>query len=158
MISETECARSYTEVYELLKYVPKPYFEKIPSNTIKFFEKNRDMSYNFQVNPKLNYHQNTNSPITKAIMSNIYRDFWCSENEKEQLLREEQETRITYRKMVSEIYNPNSIFQNGRDIQKEIEVKEVAQNVPGITVVDDGESFFEMIVRKFKEFFRKKQN
>lgn len=39
MITQAEYAKSYKEVWEILKFVPKKYFEKVPSNLVRFLKK-----------------------------------------------------------------------------------------------------------------------
>ena len=39
--------KAYKEVLEIIKYLPKEEYERIPKEKIEFFEKNCDKEYNF---------------------------------------------------------------------------------------------------------------
>ena len=53
MITQAEYAKSYKEVWVILKFVPKKYIEKVPNKLIDFFEENIDREYEYTVNPEL---------------------------------------------------------------------------------------------------------
>lgn len=46
-------AKAYTEVLEILKYLPQNEYNKIDTERIKFFEANKDTSYKFRINPDI---------------------------------------------------------------------------------------------------------
>ena len=43
-------AKAYTEVLEIIKYLPKNEYDKIEKEKINFFEDNKDNSYKFSIN------------------------------------------------------------------------------------------------------------
>ena len=40
--------KAYTEILEILKYIPKEEYERIPKEKILFFEENCDKNYEFK--------------------------------------------------------------------------------------------------------------
>ena len=51
MIS-TEYANAYTEILEIIKFIPDSDYEKIPEGYIQVFQKHSNTSYDFKYNPK----------------------------------------------------------------------------------------------------------
>ena len=41
----SDYAKSYSEVLEFLKHIPKEEYERIPKSEIDFFESNKDVEY-----------------------------------------------------------------------------------------------------------------
>ena len=100
-----EC--SYVEVLEILKYIPKEEYDKIPKQLIEFFEEHKDKSYRYIYNPV--------SPKTlrktDAIIVSLYKDYIANDNEKEQI---EKRLMENYEKAETEKrrkYNPDDLFK-----------------------------------------------
>ena len=100
-----EC--SYVEVLEILKYIPKEEYDKIPKELIEFFEEHKDKSYK--------YIYNSVSPKTlrktDAIIVSLYKDYIANDNEKEQI---EKRLMENYEKAENEKrkkYNPDDLFK-----------------------------------------------
>ena len=47
---QTKYADAYTEVYEILNCLDKEEYNKIPVELIEFFEENRNLDYEYEVN------------------------------------------------------------------------------------------------------------
>ena len=100
-----EC--SYVEVLEILKYIPKEEYYKIPKELIEFFDEHKDKSYQYIYNPV--------SPKTlrktDAIIVSLYKDYIANEDEKKQiekrLIENYQKAEIEKRKQ----YNPDDLFK-----------------------------------------------
>ena len=142
MINNTY-AKAYTEVLEIIKYFPKEEYSKIPIEKIEFYKNNMDKNYNFTINPEIDFDKQNISAETKAIIVNLYRDFFANEQQKqkiEQILllnqeREEQEKR--------EKYNPNDIFKKrGKHESSNAQTTESNSNT---ALIEYKESFFEKL-------------
>ena len=103
MITDAEYAKSYKELYVLLHYVPQRYLEKLPVNIIKFFEKNMDKNYDYQVNPNLSYNDNKKSELTSIILGNLFRDYWANPSQREYILKKEKQDREEHQRRLREI-------------------------------------------------------
>ena len=100
-----EC--SYVEVLEILKYIPKEEYDKIPKQLIGFFEEHKNKSYRYIYNPV--------SPKTlrktDAIIVSLYKDYIANDDEKKQI---EKRLMENYEKAESEKrkqYNPDDLFK-----------------------------------------------
>ena len=45
--------RAYTEVVEIIKYLPNEEYSKIPLNKINYFKENMDKEYKFRIDPNI---------------------------------------------------------------------------------------------------------
>lgn len=99
-----EYSRNYTEVLEILKYIPIDEYNKIPKQKIEFYEKYKDRSYKYE------YNFNSISKNTKSILTNLYKDYIANDKEKELI---NSILNLNWQKKEYEkrkLYNPNSIF------------------------------------------------
>lgn len=86
----TEYAKAFKEVLAILEQVQKQEKEKIPSDFLKFLQKNASEEYKpqFHENQELKYLELTKE--AKAILSILYRNYICEKKiEEEKLLKEE---------------------------------------------------------------------
>ncbi|MCI8276463.1 MAG: hypothetical protein HFJ46_00745 [Clostridia bacterium] len=147
MITQAEYAKSYKEVWEILKFVPKKYFEKVPSNLVRFFEENMDSEYEYKVNPSMTYLQHKKSDITEAILGNIFRDYWANPAQREFILKKEERDRKVYEEKVRDLYDPENIFSKKEEeiikIKSEPLLPELKKN-----------SFINELINKVKSFFK----
>lgn len=148
MISEAEYAKSYREVWEILKYIPKKYFEKVPSKLVTYFEENMDKTYDYKVNPNVSYLNNEKSEITEAILGNMFRDYWANPAQREFILKKEEQERRAYEEKKKILYNPDNIFD-----QTEDEVMRIKSE--GLIATETKKSFFSTIIEKIKSIFKK---
>ena len=66
---------AYTQVLEIIKYLPIYYYEKIPKNLIIFLKANRDVNYKFEYNPNLEIKEQRVNNIALEILSIINEKF-----------------------------------------------------------------------------------
>ena len=131
-------AMAYTEVLEILKHVPEEDVSKIPTQKIEFYKSNCDQNYDYKLDSSKEFKNQKMSKITKAILANIYRDYWAPLDEKEQIiLREKRDIEELERYKKSET-TPNEIFPYKNKYQEKTE--EI--NYP---VKMEKESFFKKI-------------
>lgn len=73
--------KACTEILEILKYLPKHEYEKIPKEEIEFFEQNKDKSYVFEFNEELSFEEQSILPETQTIIVKLYKDyFWLNDS------------------------------------------------------------------------------
>ena len=72
-------ANAYSEVLEILKYIPVEDYNKIPKNKIELFKTNANNDYSFKYNPNKTLDEQNVSKTAKAIIAILFRDFWATE-------------------------------------------------------------------------------
>lgn len=131
--------KSCTEVLAVLNNMPIEDFKKIPKELINAFEANKDNNYNFVIDYSKDLKDQDLSDFTIAILNNLYRDYWASEDTRKKIILEENQKRYEQEKIKREMYNPDNIFKKNM---------QVAANPK-----NDKENIFRKIINKIKNFF-----
>lgn len=72
---------AYTEVLEIIKYMPKEEREKIPQSEIEYFEKNRNKSYRYiYIFPESKHLRKTD-----IVLISLYRQYIANSKEKNKI-------------------------------------------------------------------------
>lgn len=90
---EDNYQKAYKEVIEILKFVPKESVNKIPQTMLDTFKAKMDKNYNFKVDINKNFEEQELLEETKAILANIFRNYWATDYQREQILAKEQQDR-----------------------------------------------------------------
>ncbi len=143
-----EYQNAFTEILEILTYISKEDYEKIPNHLIEIFENNSNKTYKFKYDYKKSLEEQGCSDITKTILSLLYRDYWADDDEKRDLLLEEKKLRNKYQNELIEWYNPDDIFKKKNKMKCEI-TKEIA-----IEVFQE-EKWYQKIFNIVKKLFKK---
>jgi len=133
-------SKACTEVLEMLKYLPKNEYEKIPKEKIEFLEHNKDSNYKFSINPQIELENQNISIEANSIIVTIFRDYFASELQKEKLQIILQQNEKKYQEQFREMYNTDNVFKNTKKESINI-VCEEKSNLPAI--------------KKEEKFFRK---
>ncbi len=88
-----EYANAYTEVLEILKYVSKEDYNKIPKSKIELFETNANSDYQFSYNPNKTLNEQNVSKRAKAIIAILFREYWATSIQKEKILAVQKQER-----------------------------------------------------------------
>lgn len=81
-----EYAIAYSEVLEILKYIPTEDYNKIPKSKIELFENNADKEYKFKYNPNITLNEQNVSKRAKAIIAILFRDYWATETQRKKII------------------------------------------------------------------------
>ena len=138
---------AYAEVIEILKYVPEEDVNKIPKQELDFYKINMDKEYNYTLDITKEFEKQEMSNITKAILANIFRDYWATPYQKERI---EAKEKYDLEKMEEEKrikYNPEDIF---KDIKKE----KIIENT-NLPIEIQKETFFKKLISFLKSLFNK---
>lgn len=107
-------ANAYSEVLEILKYISKEDYEKIPNSKIELFETNHNEDYIFKYNPNKTLDEQDVSKIAKAIIAILFRDYWATEIQKEKIINKQNYDRMKLEKEKKIKYNSDNIFNNNK--------------------------------------------
>lgn len=146
----TNYARAYTEVLEILNFLPNEEYEKIPKEKIDFYERNKDNNYVYTFDASKSLDTQNISREANAIIVSLFRDFYATEMQKQKLNNILVNNENKYQKQLREQYNPDDIFKKS-DKEPEIE-QEISQD--NVSMIEYKESIFRKIVNKIKCFFK----
>lgn len=111
---DIEYANAYSEVLEILKYISKEDYEKIPNSKIELFETNHNKEYIFKYNPNKTLDEQNVSKTAKAIIAILFRDYWATELQKEKIIAKQNYDRMQLEEKKKERYNSDNIFKNNK--------------------------------------------
>lgn len=140
----TEYKIAYSEVLEILKYISKEEFNKVPQDMLEMFKNNASNENQFIYEPDKTLQEQNVSEIARAIIAILFRDYWATESQRQKILNKQNFDR---EKIREERYSADNIFQKHNIQQKEnFATKEIA-------IVEYKESIFAKIKNWFKRTF-----
>lgn len=147
---DIEYANAYSEVLEILKYIPIKDYNKIPKNKIELFEKNANDEHRFIYNPNKTLEEQNVTKRAKAIIAILFRDYWANETQREKIIKKQNYDRVKLEEEKRQNYNPNNIFKNK-------EIKSIENPTSDIfSMIEYKESAFKRFLDKVKSIFVKK--
>ena len=138
--------KAYTEILEILKYIPKEEYERIPKEKISFFEENCDKDYEFKFDINKSLDEQEFLRETNAIIVVLFRDYFATDTQKEKLQRILLENERKYQEELREKYNPDDIFK-----KKQVDVKKEEIKEENVQMVEYKEPILRRIVNKILE-------
>ena len=124
--------KAYTEVLEIIKYLPKEEYEKISKEKIEFFEENCDKNYIFNFDITKSLEEQKFLRETNAIIVTLFRDFFATDLQKEKLQKILLENEEKYQEELRKKYNPDDIFKK----QEKNKLEEVEQEQTNTALVE----------------------
>ena len=143
-------ACAYKEIYEILKIFPSELVNKVPKDIIDFFYKNMDNNYEYNIS-KETFDGQTMLKETAAILTNLFRDYWSSQEQKEKLINFTKNAQSIIEKENRGKYNSDNIFKKSNREDK-IEENTIQNEV---ALVEYKESIFRRLINKLKSIFHK---
>lgn len=144
---EDNYQKAYKEILEILKYVPEESVKKIPQEMRDMFEKEQLKTYDFQIDTSKTFEEQELLEETKAILANIFRDYWATPYQKERIEIKEKYDRQQSEEQKRKRYNPNDFFKNKNNRNPDLE------KLSNLPIEVKKESFFKKIINFFKKKF-----
>ena len=144
---EDNYQKAYKEILEILKYVPEESIKKIPQEMRDMFEKEQLKTYDFQIDTSKTFEEQELLEETKAILANIFRDYWATPYQKERIEIKEKYDRQQSEEQKRKRYNPNDLFKNKNNRNPDLE------KLSNLPIEVKKESFFKKIINFFKKKF-----
>ena len=147
-----EYANAYSEVLEILRYISKEDYEKIPNSKIELFETNHNKDYKFKYNPNKTLDEQNVSKIAKAIIAILFRDYWATEIQKEKIIKKQNYDRMKLEQEKRDRYNPDNLFENS---EKNV-IMNNTNNVEKLDLVEvKNNKWYKKVLMFFENLFRK---
>lgn len=143
-MNNTEYGVAYKEVLEILKYLPKEDYKKIPKSDIKLFETKASKDYYFNYNPDKTLDEQKVSKLAKGIMANLIRDYLVNKKQKEKIISVQKFYREKLEMEKRKKYNTEYIFNNSK--------KTIELEIEGKANLIEKEKWYEKIFKIFKIF------
>ena len=147
---------SLYELSEIIKNLSDKIRAKIPNDVIDYIEKNKSQNYKWIYNSDLSLDEQNMLPETEELLTAIYRDYICSDAEKEKV----NEVLIDNENYIEESNRNNrNVIEN----EKSVNVDTIVQNYKvrednsfsNSPAIVEKQNFFVKIINKIKSIFSK---
>lgn len=155
-MADIQYANAYTEVLDILKYISKEDYEKIPKSKIKVFEENSNKNYSFTYDENKTLDEQNVSETAKAIIAILFRDYWATKEQRYVIIKKQQEIKEQKQKELMAKFEQNKKISEkdlkkvnvASDLDLDIDYELLGTNMP---LYKKEEGFFEKLVNKIKE-------
>lgn len=140
--------KAYTEVLEILKFMPQYDIEKIPREIIEMMKNKKDNTHQFSVRITDDFSKLNILDETEAIFINFYRDYWATPEQRDKIIAKQNYDIKAFEDRKREKYNADNLFKKTQTF-KEINIDEKNNNLP----IEHKEKFFTKFVNFIKRLF-----
>lgn len=135
---------TFYEISEILRYMPSEYKEKLPEKFITLINKNK-RSNGFIYNKEKSLDNQGILHDTKILLSILYREYWCSEDKRRELEKEDYN-------ILKAKYNSEDIFKKKKELQKK-SMQTVEETK--LKVIQE-EKWYQKMFYRIKRIFKRK--
>lgn len=147
MIVTNKYSNAFTEVYEILQYLDRNTYTKIPLDLITLIKDNRNINYKYKIQLDKKLKNQNILPETKAILFNIFRDYLSTEEQREKIKQWQLDYLKNIEKNKTINYNTD-IFKNKHIINMPVSIKK------NDLVEIKKTNLFKKIINKIKNLFK----
>ena len=137
-------SKSYKEVLTYLSLLPVSELKKIPKEKLEIYVKYMDNSYDYKIDNNKPIQEQDMMEETKAILSNIFRDYFANDYQKQKILAKEKSDLQKIEQIKKEKYDPYKILEKRN--KNKVEIKEL---------VVYKHSYLKELIKKIKKLFKK---
>ncbi len=160
----TNYSKAYTEVLEILTYLPEEEQKKIPIERIEFYFDNRDKEYDFHYDENIPFDEQKVLPETQAVIVTLFRDYFATNEQKEKLEQIIKHNDAIQQERFNESFHYENIFRQNERISDEektqVDAEDITKNeeemidtLRSLSVVKD--NFFTKMIKKIKNYFKR---
>lgn len=146
-----EFTEASAELNEILTYLPTEMVDRIPLKVRNYFKKNAMLANNYKskINSKDPLNEQNLNEKKKDLITILYRDYWCSEEEKKELDQKLLQNDKLYEEEFRKKYNYDDIFKKNDNIPR------AEEKIRNELIPIKKESIFTKIVNKIKSIISK---
>ena len=148
----------FSELYIFIKLLPDELKNKISKNFLNKVNNNSNKEYCMQIEKDV-YNLKL-SKETQIIIGMMYRDYFCSKEEREKLYQNEKKQLLANKKEIEKKYNVDNLFKNKKIKNKSLD-KKIEQNNQINNLQADSSNEGKMLVfqdKWYKKIFDKIRN
>ena len=103
--------KAYSELYDIINHLEPELYKKIPKEFIEKIDENRDKKFNVNIDYSKSINDQELLKDTRIILSAIYRDYICSKEKRQELIKNDRIELAKLDKAKREKYNPDDLFK-----------------------------------------------
>lgn len=151
---EININESISEVLDILEHTDVNIVKKISLNFMNFLQKNKSQEYQVKINYDESDWKEKLNDKTKAILALIYRDYIVEKDEREILIKKEQDEIKRIIKENEEKYSYDNLFKKENKTINEKLKEEAIQETQRALMIIKEEKWYTKIINRIKEFFK----
>ena len=155
-MADIQYANAYTEVLDILRYISKEDYEKIPKSKIKVFEENSNKNYSFKYDIDKTLEEQNVSEIAKMIIAILCRDYWTTNEQRYVIIKKQREAREEQERQIREIIEQNRQIKEDSlkviDVSSDLDLDLDYSRGTNLEIYKE-ENIFKTIISKIKEIF-----
>lgn len=147
---ENNIYKAYAEVDKILSFMEEIYVEKIPNKMREMFKNEKLQNYEPEIDLRIPLEEQNLQRKTYAILAMLNLNYWCDENEKQELLKLYAENDRKKEEEFRKKFNPDNMFK-----KKEKEnIVNIEENNTALVEYKES-SFIQKIMNKIINLFKK---
>jgi hypothetical protein len=155
-MADIQYANAYTEVLDILKYISKEDYEKIPKSKIKVFEENSNKNYSFKYDVDKTLEEQNVSEIAKMIIAILCRDYWTTNEQRYIIIKKQREAREEQERQIRERIEQNRKIKEDSlkviDVSSDLDLDLDYSRGTNLEIYKE-DNIFKRIISKIKEIF-----
>ena len=157
---EKEYAIAYCEILEILKYIPKEDYNKIPQSIIEGFKDNSNEECSFHYDPNKTLQEQNVSDIAKGIIIILFRDYWADERQRKMIIAKQRndKMKIIEKERAIEETEDLNIFIHTNENEDKAELPKEQNNEKETALINTKDNLFTKIKRFVLKLVHMKNN
>ena len=155
-MADIQYANAYTEVLDILKYISKEDYEKIPKSKIKVFEENSNKNYSFKYDVDKTLEEQNVSEIAKMIIAILCRDYWTTNEQRYVIIKKQREAREEQERQIRERIEQNRQIKEDSlkviDVSSDLDLDLDYARGTNLEIYKE-DNIFKRIISKIREIF-----
>ena len=155
-MADIQYANAYTEVLDILKYISKEDYEKIPKSKIKVFEENSNNNYSFKYDVDKTLEEQNVSEIAKMIIAILCRDYWTTNEQRYIIIKKQREAREEQERQIRERIEQNRQIKEDSlkviDVSSDLDLDLDYSRGTNLEIYKE-DNIFKRIIIKIREIF-----
>lgn len=146
--------KAFVELNEIINHLNTNLKNKIPKKTLEAIKNSGDKNYQFKYDNTQRLSKQKLLPETISLLSIIYSDYLCSEEEKKKWDEYDKFELQKLEEIKQQKYNTNNLFQQQRNVTSNVNIADLNNNKLQV-ISSEKQSFWSKIKRFIMKIFRK---
>lgn len=114
-----ELSEAFAEIEEIFKFLSEDEIRKVPEYIRQMINVNKSESFAVHINPEKSIEEQIINPKTRDLLVALYLEYWCPENEKEQMYNIVNRDYLKKQEILKDKYNIEDLFKKRKnDLKK----------------------------------------
>lgn len=146
-----------SEVSVILSYLNEDEYSKIPSQIVKTIERNKNKEYVFELDDKVELQKQKLLKETRAILFNIFRDYLCTQSQRETIIQMQKEERHKIEERKKLQYSVDNLFKKKKNNNIQDNKETVTTQNTALVKEEKGNYIFFRLINKIVNFIKRKK-